>query len=154
MTKVLTSLLLADMVARGEVAFDDPVSKYLPSSLTLHERGRPIRLLDLATYRSGLPNMPGNLPPDWYAYPIRWAITPRPSYSSSSRVMCRNMSRVRIMNTPISASVCSALRLGTRGEELRGTPYRACLRSAWPGRHAHNAEGRDATAPGARPRPR
>ncbi|MEI9968286.1 MAG: serine hydrolase domain-containing protein [Terracidiphilus sp.] len=31
MTKVLTSLLLADMVARGEVAFDDPVAKYLPS---------------------------------------------------------------------------------------------------------------------------
>jgi D-alanyl-D-alanine-carboxypeptidase/D-alanyl-D-alanine-endopeptidase len=66
-TKVLTSLLLADMAARGEVAFDDPVAKYLP--LTLHERGRPIRLLDLATYTSGLPNMPGNVPPDWYAYP-------------------------------------------------------------------------------------
>jgi len=66
-TKVLTSLLLADMASRGEVAFDDPVTKYLP--LTLHERGRPIRLLDLATYTSGLPNMPGNLPPDWYANP-------------------------------------------------------------------------------------
>jgi D-alanyl-D-alanine-carboxypeptidase/D-alanyl-D-alanine-endopeptidase len=66
-TKVLTSLLLADMAARGEVAFDDPVAKYLP--LTLHERGRPIRLLDLATYTSGLPNMPGNVPPDWYAHP-------------------------------------------------------------------------------------
>jgi CubicO group peptidase (beta-lactamase class C family) len=35
----------------------------------LNERGRPITLLDLATYTSGLPNMPGNLPPDWYAYP-------------------------------------------------------------------------------------
>jgi D-alanyl-D-alanine-carboxypeptidase/D-alanyl-D-alanine-endopeptidase len=66
-TKVLTSLLLADMVARGEVAFDDPVATYLP--LTLHERGRPITLLDLATYTSGLPNMPGNVRPDWYAIP-------------------------------------------------------------------------------------
>jgi serine-type D-Ala-D-Ala carboxypeptidase/endopeptidase len=66
-TKVLTSLLLADMAVRGEVAFDDPVSKYLP--LTLHQRGRPVSLLDLATYTSGLPNMPGNLPPDWYAHP-------------------------------------------------------------------------------------
>jgi len=64
-TKVLTSLLLADMVSRGEVAFDDPVAKYLP--LTLHEQGRPITLFDLATYTSGLPNMPGNLPPNWYA---------------------------------------------------------------------------------------
>lgn len=68
-TKVLTSLLLADMAARGEVAFDDPVTKYLPSSVTLHEHGRPITLLDLATYTSGLPNMPGNLPPNWYDSP-------------------------------------------------------------------------------------
>ena len=67
-TKVLTSLLLADMVGRGEVALDDPVAKYLPPG-TLRERGRPITLLDLATYSSGLPNMPGNLPPDWYARP-------------------------------------------------------------------------------------
>jgi serine-type D-Ala-D-Ala carboxypeptidase/endopeptidase len=69
MTKVLTSLLLADMAARGEVAFSDPVKKYLPPSLTLHEHGGPITLLDLATYTSGLPNMPSNLPPDWYARP-------------------------------------------------------------------------------------
>jgi D-alanyl-D-alanine-carboxypeptidase/D-alanyl-D-alanine-endopeptidase len=74
-TKVLTSLLLADMAARGEVVVDDPVAKYLPPSVTLHEferehkKARPITLLDLATYTSGLPNMPGNLPPDWYAGP-------------------------------------------------------------------------------------
>ncbi len=68
-TKVLTSFLLADMVQRGEVAFDDPVAKYLPASLTLHERGRPITLLDLASYTSGLPIMPGNLPPQWWALP-------------------------------------------------------------------------------------
>jgi CubicO group peptidase (beta-lactamase class C family) len=68
-TKVLTALLLADMAQRGEVAFDDPVAKYLPPSLTLHQRGRPITLLDLASYTSGLPNMPGNLPPNWWANP-------------------------------------------------------------------------------------
>lgn len=68
-TKVLTSVLLTDMAARGEVAFDDPVAKYLPASVTLHEHGRPITLLDLATYTSGLPNMPGNLPPNWYDLP-------------------------------------------------------------------------------------
>jgi D-alanyl-D-alanine-carboxypeptidase/D-alanyl-D-alanine-endopeptidase len=67
-TKVLTSLLLADMAARGEVALNDPAQKYLPPS-TLREHGRPITLLDLATYSSGLPNMPGNLPPNWYARP-------------------------------------------------------------------------------------
>jgi len=64
-TKVLTSLLLADMESRGEVAFGDPVTKYLP--MKMHERGGPITLLDLATYTSGLPNMPGNVAPQWWA---------------------------------------------------------------------------------------
>jgi CubicO group peptidase (beta-lactamase class C family) len=68
-TKVLTALLLADMEARGEVSFDDPVAKFLPATLKMHERGGPITLLDLATYTSGLPNMPGNLSPLWWASP-------------------------------------------------------------------------------------
>lgn len=59
-TKIFTALLLADMVARGDVAFDDPVAKYLP--VTLPVTGRPITLLDLATYGSGLPVMPPNMP--------------------------------------------------------------------------------------------
>jgi CubicO group peptidase (beta-lactamase class C family) len=66
-TKVLTALLLADMAARREVSFDDPVVGYLPPSATLGVRGRPITLLDLATYTSGLPGMPDNLPPGWQA---------------------------------------------------------------------------------------
>ena len=71
--KVLNALMLADMAARGEVSFDDPVAKYLPSSVKLHVRGRPITLNDLATYRSGLPNMPGNLPPQWWTLPNPYA---------------------------------------------------------------------------------
>lgn len=64
-TKVLTALILADMVQRGEVGLDDPVSDYLPAGATPGVRGRPITLLDLATYTSGLPGMPGNMPPGW-----------------------------------------------------------------------------------------
>ncbi len=70
LTKVLTALILADMVTRGEVAFDDPVAKYLPPSVTLRVRGRPITLLDLATYTSGLPNIPGNFRPPLAGYTI------------------------------------------------------------------------------------
>lgn len=67
-TKVFTALLLADMVERGEVGLDDPVTKYLPATmpggvkLATHN-GKPITLLDLATYTSGLPNMPDNFAP-------------------------------------------------------------------------------------------
>ncbi|HJX85055.1 MAG TPA: serine hydrolase domain-containing protein, partial [Candidatus Angelobacter sp.] len=63
-TKVFTSLILADMVQRGEVKLDDPVSKFLPATVKVPERnGRKITLLDLATQTSGLPYMPDNLKP-------------------------------------------------------------------------------------------
>ena len=63
-TKVFTSLLLADMVQRGEVSLDDPVAKYLPPSVKMPERnGRSITLVDLATHTSGLPRLPSNLAP-------------------------------------------------------------------------------------------
>jgi D-alanyl-D-alanine-carboxypeptidase/D-alanyl-D-alanine-endopeptidase len=61
-TKVFTSLLLADMVERGEVALDDPVAKYLPPDVKMPERnGRAITLEDLARHRSALPPLPTNL---------------------------------------------------------------------------------------------
>ena len=63
-SKVFTSLLLADMVNRSEVSLDDPASKYLPDSVTVPERsGKAITLLDLSTHSSGLPTLPSNLKP-------------------------------------------------------------------------------------------
>jgi len=69
-TKVFTALLLADMVQRGEVALDDPISKYLPSGVKAPERnGRAIALVDLATHTSGLPRVPANLRPATFQDP-------------------------------------------------------------------------------------
>jgi CubicO group peptidase (beta-lactamase class C family) len=63
-SKVFTSLLLADMVNRKEVSLDDPAAKYLPASVAMPQRaGKSITLLDLSTHRSGLPRLPGNLRP-------------------------------------------------------------------------------------------
>lgn len=63
-TKVFTSLLLADAVQRGEVALTDPVSKFLPSGVTMPQRGETkITLQDLATHTSGLPRLPSNFAP-------------------------------------------------------------------------------------------
>ena len=63
-TKVFTSLLLAGMIERGEVKADDPVRKYLPSSVKIPSRnGREITLLDLSMQVSGLPPMPNNMKP-------------------------------------------------------------------------------------------
>ena len=63
-TKVFTSLLLADMVQRGDVALADPVARYLPAGTKVPERGeRQITLVDLATHTSGLPRLPTNFQP-------------------------------------------------------------------------------------------
>ena len=63
-TKVFTAILLADMVERGKVSLSDPISKYLPKSVKTPTRGgKEITLLDLASHRSGLPRLPGNLAP-------------------------------------------------------------------------------------------
>ena len=69
-TKVFTSLLLADMVQRGEVALSDPVAKFLPAEVKVPERGgRAITLVDLSTHTSGLPRLPSNLQPKDSANP-------------------------------------------------------------------------------------
>ena len=61
-TKVFTSLVLADMVKRKEVDLDDPAARYLPENVKMPERnGKSITLLDLSTHSSGLPSLPGNL---------------------------------------------------------------------------------------------
>lgn len=64
MTKVFTSLLLTEAVARGEVRLDEPVGDLLPATVHVPSRGgRKITLVDLATHTSGLPRLPTNLAP-------------------------------------------------------------------------------------------
>ena len=60
-SKIFTALAMADMWRKGEIAPNDPVSRYLPSDVSVPERnGRTITLADLATQTSGLPFFPPN----------------------------------------------------------------------------------------------
>ncbi len=63
-SKVFTGTLLADAVRRGELRLEDPVSRFLPESVTVPSKdGKEITLHDLATHWSGLPRMPTNFNP-------------------------------------------------------------------------------------------
>lgn len=63
-TKVFTSVILADMVTHGEVKLDTPVAQLLPATVKLPQRdGKQITLLDLAMHLSGLPGMPPDFKP-------------------------------------------------------------------------------------------
>lgn len=64
LTKPFIALLLADGVLAGRLRFDDAVEDGLADGLKLRDmKGEPLRLIDLATHRSGLPRMPTNLSP-------------------------------------------------------------------------------------------
>jgi CubicO group peptidase (beta-lactamase class C family) len=58
LTKTYTAELLALLVKRGVVRLDDPVAMYVPEGKVDRGGERPVRLVDLATHRSGLPRIP------------------------------------------------------------------------------------------------
>ncbi len=61
-TKVFTTLLLADAVASGKADFNDTIDKFMPADVNVPDfNGRGIRLIDLATHTSALPRIPGNM---------------------------------------------------------------------------------------------
>jgi serine-type D-Ala-D-Ala carboxypeptidase/endopeptidase len=57
-TKTFTTLLFAEMAARGEVGCDDPIESYLPPEAVPRRHGPPITLTHLATHSAGLPRLP------------------------------------------------------------------------------------------------
>jgi D-alanyl-D-alanine-carboxypeptidase/D-alanyl-D-alanine-endopeptidase len=65
-TKTFTALLLAEMVVHGDLELEDAVEAALPAGTRLRDSAdEPIRWVDLATHRSGLPRLPLRfVPPD------------------------------------------------------------------------------------------
>ena len=62
-TKTFTALLLADAVLRKVLTLDGAVEEALPGVKLRDAAGEPIRWVDLATQRSGLPRLPDNMAP-------------------------------------------------------------------------------------------
>lgn len=62
-TKTFTALLLADAVLAKTLALTDAVEDALPGIPLRDSQGQPIRWIDLATHRSGMPRLPDNMAP-------------------------------------------------------------------------------------------
>ena len=58
-TKPMTAALLAELIARGEVALDDPIAALLPPGASVPMfNGHQITIRDIVTHTSGLPSIP------------------------------------------------------------------------------------------------
>ncbi len=63
-TKTFTGILLAVADEKGEAKLNDAVEKFLPDGIKLRDsEGAPIRMVDIATQRSGLPRLANNMLP-------------------------------------------------------------------------------------------
>src|SRR4051812_4938810 len=65
-SKTMTAALLAELVARGDVALGDPIAKLLPPGTRVPSfNGHDITIGQIVTHTSGLPALPANYrPPD------------------------------------------------------------------------------------------
>jgi CubicO group peptidase (beta-lactamase class C family) len=63
-SKVFTATVLAQLVKEGKVKLEDPIQRYLPSTVRIPTRnGKEITLGNLSEQNSGLPRMPSNFRP-------------------------------------------------------------------------------------------
>jgi serine-type D-Ala-D-Ala carboxypeptidase/endopeptidase len=66
-TKTMTAALLAEFIARGELALGDPIAKLLPPGTSVPSfNGREITIGDIVTHTSGLPSFPWHSVPDMH----------------------------------------------------------------------------------------
>jgi CubicO group peptidase (beta-lactamase class C family) len=108
-TKLFTSLALADMVVRGQVAMHDPLGKHLPADVQVPtSQGNAITLLDLVTYSPGLPGWPADMP--------KLSAGPFPEYSTDR--LYQALSRATLDAAPGTKYVYSNFGFGLLGLAL------------------------------------
>lgn len=122
-TKTFTGLLLADMVSRGEVGYDDPITDYLPpEAVPRRTLQTPITLAQLATHTAGLHRVPANL----YPRAVRaWWTNPYAGYHFDH--LYRATARIRPSRPPGTRVHYSNFGVGLLGQLLAnavGRDYR------------------------------
>ncbi|MFD9722073.1 serine hydrolase domain-containing protein [Streptomyces sp. NPDC059076] len=125
-TKTFTALLFADMVARGTVSADEPLSARVPRwALPRGPAGADITLEQLATHTSGLPRLPPGLlrtaVPSWTTNPYRGYPPGR---------LLESLARTRVDRAPGIRVRYSNFGVGLLGHllaEQDGTEYGALL---------------------------
>ncbi|MDG2424463.1 MAG: serine hydrolase [Phycisphaerales bacterium] len=109
-SKVFTTLLLAQMASENMLNVQDPIENHLPDSIFVPSRdGEPITFEHLATHTSGLPMMPSNFQP---ANPEN----PYADYTTSD--MHEFLAEYEICNDPGDSGKYSNIGMGLLGHAL------------------------------------
>jgi CubicO group peptidase (beta-lactamase class C family) len=115
-TKTFTTLILAEMVRKGEVSLDDPIQSYLPAEWKIPKIGdRAVTLLDLATHTSGFPRDAGAIlrmatwSKDWEQDPFR---------QLTDEHIIESLCRVKLRDNFIGKVHYSNFGMGLLGEAL------------------------------------
>jgi len=120
-SKLLTSLLLADEVVRGEVTLETKVAELLPFGVRFPDKdGVAVTLAHLASHRSGLPTLPDNLDPT----------APDPYAKYGTRELNAYLERAQLMFTPGTHFAYSNLGTALLGDLLAkriGAPYEQAM---------------------------
>ena len=152
-TKALTGVLLADLVSRGEVGLDDPLSRHLAHPRPAWPEREPT-LLELATHRSGLPNVPGPLARREIAFTL--GLRRRDPWAGVDRDAFERLVRAQAPRKPPGGRVrYSSLGVGLLGEALAaraGRPYAELLAERVLRPLGMTATGLDGPAPAGRTR--
>ncbi|MDX2091797.1 MAG: serine hydrolase domain-containing protein [Kofleriaceae bacterium] len=110
-TKVYTSLLLADAVQRREVALDAPVAELLPPGVPVPTRDKTaITLEHLAVHASGLPRLPPSL--------LAAANKPDPYAGYGEEALYQDLVRTELQATPGTGIAYSNYGVGLLGFAL------------------------------------
>lgn len=122
-TKVFTTATLSRMAERGELSLEDAVADLLPDGVTMPQYGdEPIRLVDLATHRSGFPRQPTNMP---------MSSQLNPYYDYTVELLYEFLDEVELQRAPGEEAEYSNVAMGLLGHVLTleaGMEYEAMVK--------------------------
>jgi CubicO group peptidase (beta-lactamase class C family) len=120
-TKTYTALLLADMVARGEVRLDQRLAEILPEGWTMDPSAAEVTIEQVITHRSGLPTAwPGFVP----------ASIADPFDNLTEQVLREGLARAAVVAPPGSAHAYNNFAVSVLGLSLANRlhmPFEAAL---------------------------
>jgi len=118
-TKTFTASILAYYVNAGKISLSDPITKYLPDSLSANPELKKIKIINLSNHTSGLPSLPAN-----FEYGGMDRLNPYKSYNE--KMLFASLKTCKLRSVPGEVYAYSNQAVGLLGlilERVSGETY-------------------------------